>query len=86
VERLHATLKLRSHSFLGFKNLESSKSLLDGYVINYNYCRKHQTIKMTPAQAAGCKIKGWKELIEKATESKTEKEMQKKQIEVQVRT
>lgn len=86
VERLHATLKLRTHSMLGLKNMESSKSLLAGYVINYNYCRKHQTIKKTPAQAAGLEIRGWKQLIEKATESKTQQEIQSRAMEVQVRT
>lgn len=86
VERLHSTLKDRTYPMRGLKTFKSTKSLLEGYVINYNYCRKHQTIKMTPAQAAGCEIKGWGALIAKATESRTRKEIQKKQIEVQVRT
>ena len=69
VERLHGTLKDRLRPMRGLKNEKSSKILLDGYVVNYNYVRKHQTIKKTPAQAAGIQItNGWSELIDKATQ------------------
>ncbi len=69
VERLHGTLKDRLRPMRGLKNIEASKILLDGYVVNYNYVRKHQTIKKTPAQAAGIQItNGWSELIDKATQ------------------
>jgi hypothetical protein len=38
-------------------------------MVNYNYVRKHQTIKKTPAQAAGIQItNGSSELIDKATQ------------------
>src|SRR5690606_13301448 len=69
VERLHGTLKDRLRPMRGLKNIEASKILLDGYVVNYNYVRKHQTIKKTPAQAAGIQItNGWSELIDRATQ------------------
>jgi transposase-like protein len=69
VERLHGTLKDRLRPMRGLKNEKASKILLDGYVVNYNYVRKHQTIKKTPAQAAGIQItNGWSELIDKATQ------------------
>lgn len=69
VERLHGTLKDRLRPMRGLKNEKASKILLDGYVVNYNYVRVHQTIKVTPAQAAGLKItNGWSELIDKATQ------------------
>jgi transposase-like protein len=69
VERLHGTLKDRLRPMRGLKNEKASKILLDGYVVNYNYVRKHQTIKKTPAQAAGIQItNGWSELIDRATQ------------------
>lgn len=53
----------------GLRNEWVSKTILDGYVVNYNYVRKHQTIKKTPAQAAGIQItNGWSELIDRATQ------------------
>jgi putative transposase len=86
VERLHGTLKDRTYPMRGLKNMKRSKTLLNGYVINYNYCRKHQSIKKTPAQAAGIEVKGWKQLIERATMSRTQQEIEARQIEVQVST
>ncbi len=68
VERLHGTLKDRLKPMRGLKTTETAQKLLDGYVINYNYVREHQSIGTTPAQAAGIQItNGWSELIEKAT-------------------
>lgn len=84
VERLHQTVKERTKVMRGLKNDESTANLLDGYVINYNYCRKHQSIKMTPAQAAGVNVKGWKQLIEGATVQKTQKEKEVPAMEVEV--
>jgi hypothetical protein len=71
----------------GLKNDKKAKTLLDGYVINYNFCRKHQTIKMTPAEAAGINIKGWKQLIEAAQIQKSGGKTEEKEVlEVVVRT
>jgi hypothetical protein len=47
----------------GLKNDESSKELLDGYITDYNFCRKHQSIKKTPAQEAGINVNGWKQKL-----------------------
>jgi transposase-like protein len=73
VERLHGTLKDRTRVMRGLKDQESTKAILEGYAIHYNYIRPHQSLKdKTPAQIAG--IKGnnnWKTLIEKATEYET---------------
>lgn len=67
VERLHGTLKDRVKPMRGLKNDESSKELLDGYIINYNFCRKHSVIKATPAEMTGLNdVNGWKQLIEKS--------------------
>ncbi len=70
VERLHGTLNDRTRPMRGLKNDDKAQSLLDGYVINYNYCRKHQSIGKTPAEAAGINVKGWKQLIEAANAQK----------------
>lgn len=86
VERLHGTLKDRLKIMRGLKNDNKANSLLDGYIINYNFCRKHQSIGKTPAQESGISVKGWKELIENAQVQKTNKEIEeRKAIEVRVR-
>jgi transposase-like protein len=72
VERLHGTLKDRTRTMRGLKNDKRAESLLNGYVINYNFCRKHSSLTMTPAEAAGLNIKGWKQLIEAAQKQKVE--------------
>jgi transposase-like protein len=78
IERKHSTLKMRYKVMRGLKNDESSKELLDGYITDYNFCRKHQSIYKTPAQEAGLNVKGWKELIENAHAHKINKEIQNK--------
>lgn len=68
IERMHGTVKDRLKPMRGLQNQKTAQALLSGFLINYNYVRKHQTIKMTPAQAAGLEINnGWSELIEKST-------------------
>lgn len=85
VERVHGTLKDRLRPMRGLKNEKASKILLDGYVVNYNYVRKHQTIKKTPAQAAGIQItNGWSELIDKATQDQALEHARERKREGQV--
>ena len=58
---------------------------MDGYVAYYNFCRKHQSIQKTPAQAAGLEeIKGWKQLINKAQVQKTRQDL-KRQTSLEVK-
>lgn len=64
----------------GLKNDIRAKTLLDGYVVNYNFCRKHQSIGKTPAEAAGINVKGWKQLIEAAQFQKSEGKTEDKQV------
>ena len=83
VERLHGTFKDRAKPMRGLKNDKSSQELLDGYVINYNFCRKHSVIKSTPAEMTGLQeVKGWKQLIEKSQYHKIsqQQEEEKEQI------
>ncbi len=70
VERLHSTLKDRIKPTRGLKGEETVRTLLEGWVVHYNYVRKHQTIKMTPAQASGLNVKNdWHNLVKDATRS-----------------
>lgn len=67
VERLHETVKERTRPMRGFKNQDSAKAILAGYVVNYNFARPHLFLKgKTPAQRAGIEVKGWKQLVENA--------------------
>jgi transposase-like protein len=68
VERLHSTLKDRLKPTRGLKGESTVRTLLEGWVVHYNYVRKHQTLKMTPAQASGIDMKNdWHLLVKEAT-------------------
>jgi len=70
VERLHETVKERTRPMRGFKNEDSARIILEGYVVNYNFARPHLSLKgKTPAEQAGIAVKGWKQLIENATQA-----------------
>lgn len=69
VERLHETVKERTRPMRGFKNQDSAREILNGYVVNYNFARPHLALKgKTPAEQAGIEVKGWKNLIENAVQ------------------
>lgn len=85
IERAHSTLKFRLHDTRGLKSDETAKTWLDFYMLGYNYCRVHSSIKQTPAQAAGMEIKGWKQLIESAQQYTTQQEIQEKELVQEVR-
>jgi transposase-like protein len=75
VERLHGTLKDRLKPTRGLKGEETVRTLLEGWVVHYNYVRKHQTIKMTPAQASGLDVDNdWYRLVKDATKSMAKRE------------
>lgn len=84
VERLHSTLKDRLKPTRGLKDEKTVRTLLEGWVVHYNYVRKHQTLKMTPAQASGLNMKNdWYDLVKSATKDMaTKEEKQVQQIEV----
>jgi transposase-like protein len=69
VERLHGTVKDRTKPMRGLKAFESTKSILQGFEIHYNFVRPHLTLNgKTPAQAARMNApNNWKALIEGAT-------------------
>jgi transposase-like protein len=82
VERLHGIFKDRYKPMRGLKKDNTAKTLIDGYVANYNFCRKHQSIGKTPAQAAGLQVKGWQQLIGNAQVEKTNTETSQRVLEV----
>ena len=84
VERLHSTLKDRIKPTRGLKGEGTVRTLLEGWVVHYNYVRKHQTIKMTPAQASGLNVKNdWYDLVKGATKNMARREEKRvQQIEV----
>lgn len=69
VERMHGTVKDRTRVMRGLKSFDSTKALLEGFTIHYNYVRPHQSLGgKTPAQAARTEAPcTWKGLIEEAT-------------------
>ena len=73
VERLHGTLKDRLKPTRGLKGEETVRKLLEGWVVHYNYVRKHQTLKgKTPANASGINMENdWNTLIRSAIVDKT---------------
>lgn len=87
VERLHCTLKDRLKPTRGLKGEETVRTLLEGWVVHYNYVRKHQTLKMTPAQASGLDVKNdWHNLVKDATKNEAlKREDKRQQIEVIVK-
>lgn len=58
----------------GLKSSESTKSILEGFTIHYNYVRPHQSLHgKTPAQVARMQAPHtWKNLIEQATKHEAE--------------
>ncbi|MGA2310504.1 MAG: IS6 family transposase [Candidatus Bathyarchaeia archaeon] len=87
VERLHSTLKDRIKPTRGLKGEKTVRTLLEGWVVHYNYVRKHQTLKMTPAQASGLNVKNdWYTLVKDATKNEAKREeKQVQQIEMTVK-
>jgi transposase-like protein len=86
VERLHGTLKDRLKPARGLKGEEKVRALLEGWVVHYNFVRKHQTLKgKTPAQASGIDMKNdWNMLVKEATkhDAMNEERKEEKPIEV----
>ncbi len=54
IERFHETLKQRTKVMRGLKNIETAHDFINGWLVHYNYLRKHTALgDRTPAQAAG---------------------------------
>ena len=68
MERLNGTIRDREKTFrgLGTKNTP----VFEGMKVHYNHVRRHDTIKKTPAEAAGISIEGrnkWKTIIQNSS-------------------
>jgi transposase-like protein len=74
IERMHGTVKDRTKPMRGLKAFESTKAILEGFTIHYNYVRPHQSLNgKTPAQASRMNApSNWKSLIEQATKHEAE--------------
>ncbi|MGA2768195.1 MAG: integrase core domain-containing protein [Candidatus Bathyarchaeia archaeon] len=68
------TVKDRTRVMRGLKSFDSTKSILEGFTIHYNYVRPHQSLNgKTPAQAARAQAPStWKGLIDEATRYETQ--------------
>ena len=59
MERFNGTMRAVLNRMRGFKDAESP--LLEGMRVHYNHVRPHSGIgKLTPGEAAGIKVNGWK--------------------------
>ena len=53
IERLHNSIRERTKVFRGFHgSLESADTIMKGYIIFYNFVRKHQSLKRCPYELA----------------------------------
>ncbi len=64
VERQNLTMRMQMRRFTRLTNAFSKKVenhalAVSLHFFNYNFCRKHQTLKMTPAMAAGITDRVW---------------------------
>ncbi|MBI2079651.1 IS1/IS6 family transposase [Candidatus Micrarchaeota archaeon] len=76
IERLQNTLRAWLHKKRGFHSLRTGNIMMNFYWVNYNFVRKHMTLRLTPAEKAGVisypnwiktEKEKWKYLIEKAS-------------------
>jgi len=76
IERMQGTIKSRLKTMRGLKSLGTARTVIDGFIVNYNYFRPHETLSgiepTTPAQKAGIKFpyRSWEELIKHSQEAK----------------
>jgi hypothetical protein len=65
IERLHGTLTDRTKVMRGLKEIETAKLFTDGWLVHYNFFRTHETLRKTPAEAAGVKFdfRNWQDVV-----------------------
>jgi hypothetical protein len=64
VERQNLTLRMTNRRFTRLTNafskkIENHKHMMAIYTMNYNFCRIHQTLRVTPAMEAGITDHVW---------------------------
>ena len=65
IERFHETLKQRTKTMRGLKNIESAHDFISGWLVHYNYIRPHTALNdKTPAEVAGIEYpyKNWADI------------------------
>ena len=73
IERLHGTLKDRTKIMRGMSNRDTSKLIMDGWAIHYNFFRPHQGLKgKTPSEVAGIDTpyKSWADVVDGGDKSR----------------
>jgi transposase-like protein len=72
IERMQGTIKERTKVMRDLKSLNTAQILLDGFLVNYNYFRPHETLKTTPANKAQVHFpyENWESLIKHSEEAK----------------
>ena len=72
IERMQGTIKERTKVMRDLKSLNTAQLILDGFLVNYNYFRPHETLKTTPANKAQVQFPydGWESLIKHSQEAK----------------
>ncbi|MGA2159527.1 MAG: IS6 family transposase [Dehalococcoidia bacterium] len=73
IERMQGTIKERTKVMRDLKSPNTAQILLDGFLVNYNYFRPHDTLKMTPASKAHVQFpySNWETLIRRVPDAKT---------------
>lgn len=78
IERMHSTTRRRLKVMRDLKKPETAELIIDGFLINYNYFRPHETLStpdddVTPAEKAGIQFpySNWEHLIKRSPEAKT---------------
>jgi len=70
MERVNGTIKDKVKIMRGFKSIKGANTIMNGFIIYYNFVRNHMTYKKTPAEVAGIKLKlgrnRWEGLIRKS--------------------
>lgn len=66
IERFHGTLKDRTKVMRALADKKSAKTVLDGFLVHYNFFRPHSALGgKTPAEAAGAQspYRSWKDVV-----------------------
>lgn len=66
IERFHGTLKARTEVMKGLKTRKSSRLILDGWLVFYNFLRPHEALGgKTPAEVAKVKFpfRNWLDIV-----------------------
>jgi transposase-like protein len=71
IERMQGTIKERTKVMRDLKSPNTAQLILDGFLINYNYFRQHETLGTTPANKAQAQFPydNWEGLIKHSQEA-----------------